>query len=233
MGTASLRPSLPPVVPHRLRATQFLSPSRCARIAVLVLSANVSSDRVTCRPSCPSARSPTPPRSPTESNDSPARVVDDLLDQATDVAVALGKVERTELGRRDTVVRVRAEDSAALTLVADDCWVGRSRIALRAGREAGEEARGGTGNGRGQLAVLRGRKPCPPSQPRRNEYAPRPIFDYSQQQCTDRKSASEARRKAKAARRRRDEQRKSRSRVSTPCPVAASAHRVTGPLPSF
>jgi hypothetical protein len=46
--------------------------------------------------------------------------VDDLLDETTDVTVALGKVKGTELGGRDTVVGVRAEDSAALTLVADD-----------------------------------------------------------------------------------------------------------------
>lgn len=50
----------------------------------------------------------------------PSGVVDDLLDETTNVAVALSEVEGAELGRGDTVVRVRTEDSAALTLVADD-----------------------------------------------------------------------------------------------------------------
>lgn len=44
----------------------------------------------------------------------------DLLDETSDVAVTLGKVQRTELGGRHAVVRVRSEDASALTLVADD-----------------------------------------------------------------------------------------------------------------
>jgi type 1 fimbria pilin len=47
--------------------------------------------------------------------------VDDLLHQATDVTVALGKVESTELGGTDTVVGVGLEDTSGFTLVANDC----------------------------------------------------------------------------------------------------------------
>ena len=52
---------------------------------------------------------------------SPARVVDDILDDALDVAVPLGVVDGAEGGRALTVLRVRLEDGAgALPLGADD-----------------------------------------------------------------------------------------------------------------
>lgn len=123
-----------PATAFCLCATQVLSPPRFAPYRSPRAKRNpLCSDRVTV-PLQVALRAIAVPRLARrqKSNDSPARVVDDLLDQATDVAVALGKVERTELGRRDTVVRVRAEDSAALTLVADDCGVGRRRRASRA-----------------------------------------------------------------------------------------------------
>ena len=49
----------------------------------------------------------------------PAGVVDDLLDKATDVAVALGKVVRTELRRGLVQPRVGGENATALTLSTD------------------------------------------------------------------------------------------------------------------
>jgi hypothetical protein len=52
--------------------------------------------------------------------------VDDVLDDAADVTVLLGKVERTEARRGLVQVRVRLEDAARLTLVLDNtshgCW---------------------------------------------------------------------------------------------------------------
>lgn len=49
--------------------------------------------------------------------------MNDLLHKATDVTVALGKVERTELSSTDTVVGVGLEDTSGFTLVANDCCV--------------------------------------------------------------------------------------------------------------
>ena len=52
---------------------------------------------------------------------SPARVVDDILDDALDVAVPLGVVDGAEGGRALPVLRVGLEDGAgALPLGADD-----------------------------------------------------------------------------------------------------------------
>lgn len=120
-----------PTVPSGPLVNQFRRASRL-KLDVGPVAVSSPADRATCS---------APPSEQVQN--SPARVVDNLLDQATDVAVALGKVERTELGRRDTVVRVRAEDTAALTLVADDCQtkvrMSARRAAVQARRERREE----------------------------------------------------------------------------------------------
>lgn len=51
---------------------------------------------------------------------STSRLVEDLLYQTTDVAIALGKVERAEGGWCDPVFLVSLEDTTALTLISDD-----------------------------------------------------------------------------------------------------------------
>jgi hypothetical protein len=50
----------------------------------------------------------------------PSSVVDDVLDNTTDVTVLLGKVESTETGGGLAVGSVRLEDPSGLPLVADD-----------------------------------------------------------------------------------------------------------------
>ena len=66
---------------------------------------------------------------------STSRVVDDLLDEATDVTVALGEVEGAELGGTLPVVGVSLEDSSALTLVANDCESTGRKSAAEVGGE--------------------------------------------------------------------------------------------------
>lgn len=75
-----------------VRVTEHNARERCATEYEQIISAQVRMDQVKSR-----------------SKDIPASVVDDFFDNAADVAVALSKVERAQLGRRLVVVRVRLE----------------------------------------------------------------------------------------------------------------------------
>lgn len=81
-------------------------------------------DQQPLRPFAFYARPETPPTIPTQDcekdRNAPSRVVDDVLDNTTDVTVLLGEVESTESRGGLVQVRVRLEDTSGLSLVLDD-----------------------------------------------------------------------------------------------------------------